>query len=89
MLSTNSAPWPIASSHQHQRNPYHALQYDHYYSTLCTMHAAASLTYCSNSLRLVTSSHFIDELPRLPGRQGLPALACPALSPESLTVTPL
>lgn len=51
MLSTNSAPWPIASSHQHQTNPYHALHSTvcmycghHCYSALCTLYALVWLS---------------------------------------------
>lgn len=45
MLSTNSGPWPIASSHQHQRSPYHALQY-----TIATLHFALCIPQPSRSL---------------------------------------
>lgn len=63
MLWANSASWPIASSHQHQRNPYHALQYcTELLLLLCSelcMHAAAQLWYLTrrtNALTLVTAS---------------------------------
>lgn len=79
MLSPNSGPWPIASSHQHQTNPYHALLYTTECTAaallLCTLgcRSSVSLVPCSNSHSLVTSPHLID-VPRLSGRPGwLPA----------------
>lgn len=62
MLSTNSAPWPIASSHQHQERRTHTTRYIQYKPLLlCTLHSACGspLARYSNSLSLVTSSHFL------------------------------
>lgn len=80
MLSTNSGPWPIASSHQHQRNPYHALQNHRCYSALCT--PRPSLTQS-----LLKVSHARDQLPFCCSAQALgstrllPALPCPVPGP--------
>lgn len=74
MLSTNSAPWPIASSHQHrERTPYHAL---HTVQTTATLHSALCVRQPSCSLLKLSLtrdqlSFFIDP-PRLSGQPGWP-----------------
>ena len=85
MLSTNSAPWPIASSHQQQRNPYHAW---HACTTAtATLHFAYRSSISFNPLLKLT--HTRDQLIFLllsPGSRvdqaypRCPTLPCPGLS---------